>query len=271
MTVLAVPEIWTFGGYNFSTYAALVESVLGADVMPSPRGSDWARAGQHGQFYLEKPYDARKITLLIWVLPRDASNGITGTDRAQARANLDALYTIFGMSGQQALTRTMPDGSVRQVLAKAYVSNINDPVSGELLGLTVDFICADPFWYSALTAGSTTTVNTSPKALTVNNAGSFITNHFQWHLVGTFTNPRIDNQTNGEFLALSPLVMAAAKILDIDCYAGTVVYDGTDVSALLTHGGSRNLMDLNPGNNTISVTTAVTGGTIRPSIASAWL
>ena len=69
MTHLAMPEEWTFGSVDLSTYAIMVASVDGVDAFPELRGEDLPVPGIPGRRPQGKDFDSRRQSLALYVLP----------------------------------------------------------------------------------------------------------------------------------------------------------------------------------------------------------
>ena len=255
MTTLHVaPERWLFGGVNLSTYACLVRQVTGADEFAPLRGEDAPLAGLPGRRFLAKLEDSRRIALGLWILPLAADGERDEpTDPEQVRANLDALYAVLGRRTEQELVRVMPDGSERTALAEVVeVGSIEDPANGALIGLVVDFLLADPFFYGPDEEDSRA-IATSPTSFTLNHPGTQRTHRVRFEFTGPITNPRVTNETTGVYVEWLSAV-ADGKHLVIDAEAFTAVYDGTASPGYLAHSGAYEFMNLDPGENAIAVT-----------------
>lgn len=272
MTHLALSEQWTFGGLDLSTFANIVmDRPDSADVMPAFRGQDVPRSGMPGATWLAKPRDVRKVSIALQILSTTASGGTGSGAAQQARVNLDALYAVLALPGQQALVRTMPDATTRQALAQGTVSAVTDGSgNGETLALMVDFLMTDPWWYGATVAPGATTINASPKSLTLTDPGTILTNRLLLDIVGPITNPRVTNSTTNTWVEVDQVVGSGIHLL-IDCYAFTALLAGVDVTGSLSHAGDVPYLTVAPGANTLVVTSPSPGGTLTPTLIPAYI
>lgn len=261
MTTLALPERWTFGGADLSSYATVVLMVVGADEFPSIRGDDSPLTGLHGRQSLGKLFDSRRVALTLFVSSMNAA-GVDG-GASQARTNLDALYAIFALRAQGALTRLMPDATTRQAQAEVVaVNSFTDTVAHHAFTLVVQFQLADPFWYGASTTGpGSQSTASSPKDFNFTPGGSFATRNLLIDFTGPQTHPRLTNTTTGAYVDVNAVV-ASAKHLLISPYLFTALNDGVDVIGLVTHGPTVDWLSLIPGVNALRATNTSAGGSV---------
>lgn len=266
MTVIDQQVRYTIDGLETSTYAYYPMGLVAVDEFPTFRGDNPTLAGRHGRAFEQKVRDSRRFKLVLRVEHADSGGGITGTQPQQVRTNLDALYAVLGASGQRTIVRYMPDATTRTNYGEVVaVSDVQDPGGyGKLLIVSIEFDLANPLWYGSAVTPSATTINTSPKTISVTNAGTAPTSRVSFSCVGPLTNPRITNSTNGQWVQVDQVV-ASAKTLAIDCDTGVVTYDGTAVPSLVSHYGATPLLELAVGANSLSVTSSVTGGTVTPT------
>ena len=78
-----MPENWTFNGFSLSSRGKWdVEAVIEGIGIPKFRGKDLQVPFQHGNRWIKKRFDSRKIVFSMW---------IKGTDRADLDQNIDAF------------------------------------------------------------------------------------------------------------------------------------------------------------------------------------
>jgi len=266
MTHLAMPEQWRFKGTDLSTYAQLVRRVDGVDELPPLRGEDVMVPSIRGRRFARKQADEKRLTLALWVQSMDAAGGLTSSSpKAQVRANLDALYALLGSRTQGQLERVMPDASIRAAAAEVVaIGNIEDDFAGEAIGLTADFLLADPAFYGAAVAPSQATP-ASPTNFTVTNPGSLSTHRVVLTFNGPIANPRIANlsiDAGGSYFLECLVTVAAGKQLVIDCGAFTAANDGLNAIGSVRHSGGFEFFRLEPGANNLRVTATTPGGSV---------
>lgn len=267
MTVLALGERWSFAGLELSTYATMIRSIAGADDMPPLRGEDAAYTGLPGRRALPKVEDSRRIALGLWTTSSDAAGGLTSpTAREQARANLDDLKELLGRRHVRgSLVRHMPDGSTRSALAECVaIDNVVDPYDRELFGLVADFLLADPYLYgvdvietSAIAASPTDVVLTSPG----NRRGHRLLIDF----TGPISNPRVANLSidpAGDHYVELLVAVGAGLHAIVDVAAFTAENDGVNAIGSVRHSGALPFLEVDPGANTLRVTSMAPGGSV---------
>ncbi len=275
MAHLAMPEQWSFRGTDLSTYAYLVRQADGVDDHPPLRGDDRLVPSATGRRFARKRHDARRLALALWVMPLNAAGARDlSTDAIQARANLDALNAILADRSAGALVRTMPDGSTRTAQAEVVsVGDILDDDGHEMIGLTVDFLLADPFFHGPA-ASVTQAIAASPTDFTVTNAGSVANPKPVITFSGPITNPRLANlsiDAGGGFHVECLVTVAAAKLLVIDCGAWTALNDGVNAIGSVRHSGAFEFFRLEPGANSLRVTSTSPGGSVRLDYSPSYL
>jgi hypothetical protein len=266
MTNLAMPERWRFKTVDLSTYAVLVRKVDGVDELPDLRGENIVVPAITGRRWARKRMDQKRLTLAVWVTSADAAGGLTEpTNARQTRANLDSLHALFSGRTAGALVRVMPDGSERTASAEVVsVGNIEDDYAGQALGLTVDFLLADPVFYGAAVNPSQA-IAASPTNFTLTNAGSAPTHRQVLTFTGPIANPRLINLTidaGAAFYVEALVTVASAKLLVIDCSAFTATNDGVNAIGSLRHSGAFEFFRLEPGANSLRVTATSPGGSL---------
>ena len=266
MTNLAMPERWRFTTVDLSTYAVLVRKVDGVDELPDLRGENRVVPAITGRRWARKRMDQKRLTLAVWVTSANAGGTLTEpTNARQVRANLDSLHALFSGRTAGALVRVMPDGSERTANAEVVaVGNIEDGYAGEAIGLTVDFLLADPVFYGAAVNPSQA-IAASPTNFNLTNPGSTSTHRPVLTFTGPIANPRLINLTidaGGSFYVEALVTVASAKLLVIDCGAFTAANDGVNAIGSIRHSGAFEFFRLEPGANSLRVTATSPGGSL---------
>ena len=267
MTHLPMPEAWRFKSVDLSTYATLVRRVDGVDAFPDLRGENRVVPSITGRRHAGKQHDQRRLTLALWVNSLDAGGTLTEpTNARQARANLDALYALFGDRVAGALVRVMPDGSERTAIAEVVaVGDIEDEFGHEGYGIVADFLLADPAFYGG-GSYATQAIAASPTNFSVTNAGSLATHRPIITFTGPISNPRLINLTldsGAAFYVECLVTVASAALLVIDCGAWTALNDGVNAIGSIRHSGAFEFFRLVPGANSLRVTATTPGGSVR--------
>ena len=159
----------------------------------------------------------------------------------------------------------MPDATERTATAEVVaIGNIEDGYAGEAIGLTVDFLLADPVFYGAAVAPAQA-IAASPTDFTLTSSGSLATHRAVLTFTGPIANPRLYNLTvdaGGEFWVEALVTVASAKQLVIDCGAFTAANDGLNAIGSIRHSGAFEFFRLDPGANSLRVTSSSPGGSL---------
>lgn len=275
MTHIALPETWRFKGVDLSTYATLVRSTDGVDELPPLRGDNRLVPSIAGRRFAGKRHDERRMSLALWVNSLDAAGTLSeSTSPKQTRKNLDALYAIFGQRTTGSLVRVMPDASERTAQAEVVsTTNIQDEWGGDAIGLVVDFLLPDPFLYGTAVAPSQA-IAASPTNYTITNAGSVATHRLLLTFTGPISNPKLLNLTidsGGLYYVECLVTVAPATTLVIDCEDFTAYNNGVNAIGSLQHSGSFEFMRLEPGANSMRVTSTAPGGSLVVAYAPPYL
>jgi len=153
---------------------------------------------------------------------------------------------------------------------KSLVKLLKKPVKGQYgvaWQVMLEWMLADPFWYSPTESSDTESVVSVPKTWTVN-----VPSPVNWEI-----SPRIEvvstsslaagftllNNTNNQRFQYTDSNFTGGQTLEVDCKEGTVELDG--VSSIENFSGS--FITLEPGNN--SITMAGAGGPLT-SVVFNW-
>jgi hypothetical protein len=266
MTTFAVPERWTFGGMDLSTRAYMARAIDGPDDAPPLRGENSPFAALPGRRHMGKLEDSRRMGIGLYIFGLNADGGLDEpTEAEQARANLDALQVVLGRRYQQNLVRLMPDGSTRTALAECVDWQQYKPkdIGGDmaLLGGVADFLLADPWFYGAVVPDANRAVGASPTNFTLTNPGTTGARRVALDFLGPIVSPRLTNASNTVYVECL-VTVASTKHLLIDCSAFTALNDGANVVGSIRHLGAYEWMRLDPGDNSMALTSSgFTGAT----------
>lgn len=256
---------WSYGGTALSTFGrvTLINDYLD---MPQRRGEDIEIPFNHGEVFVEKYYSGRTLSFGIT---------LSVTDAATLESTIDTLKSLLAPMTQQTLSHTMADSTIRTIQATVNDLLESDRVASNLMSFVVTFRCSDPFFrLSTIIADNTTTINASPKAMTVTNPGKVTEYNPTILLTGPLTNPVITNSTNGFVLTYTGVISAGHTVTigkTSGAYYATHSVSG-NVIGNVTHSGGAELMRLNVGNNSLSITSSVTTtGTVKVSFYAPFL
>lgn len=249
---------WAFGGVSLDQMGVRgVLDVSGAIGLPTPRGDNPEIPQRFGRVHVEKFAEQRHLALGMFV---------AGDSLADLESNLGELKALFGSRRQQVLQRTLADSTIRQAMAEV-INDLQVRKVGPLAArMVVDFLLADPFFYLADGSTHSVTVNVSPKSNTLTSEGTADNWKAQITLTGPLNTPQILNQSTGRYIKFNASIAGGHSVV-LDCEHFTAVKDGTDNAiASVAHDGGALWWIIHPGDNSLVITSATTGG----SVAFAW-
>lgn len=246
---------WTFGGTALSSFGKVTLLNDYLDIA-TRRGENQTIPFRHGRRFVQKYYDERILVFGIHVI------GATAT---ALEASIDTMKGLFGVKTEQVLAQTMEDATVRNAYATVNRRMEVQRRSNLIASTTVEFLLSSPlFRLSTAIADNTTTINASPKAMTVTNPGTIEERDATIILTGPLSNTVITNSTNGCVLTYTGTI-ASPRVVTIST-AATGEYVATDDLGAnkitnITHSGASALMVFDKGANSLSITdgTATTG------------
>ena len=248
-----MPENWTLNGFSLSSRGKWdVEAVLEGIGIPKFRGSDLRVPFQHGNRWIKKRFDSRKVVLSMW---------IKGTDRPDLDQNIDAFLTAIGKPGLHTLVRTMRSGETRQaqgeLCAEIHFVRKNPGYAKFALELELP----DPFFYGTEKTTDVRTVSASPLVWTHANAGSALATAMVITLEGPLSNPVLRNRNNGVWIQyVGTIASGKAVVLDTKCF--TCMQDEDNMISIVKHGGDTYWMILDAGDNSMELETDTIGGKV---------
>lgn len=275
MSLDSSTERWLVNGTSLSQYCWAVKTFGGTPrALPTFRGTDISVAYLPGKLFRPKFPDSRVVSLLMWVagiVPATAQPSNNPT--LQFSDNLRTLHSlIYTPSAQVSLTREWyytVNGTPTLVSASASAQVAGDmqpTMTGQgRADFSADFLLSDPYFY-----GSTITSSVPYNSATaVTNPGDDIAaySNFTVTFNGPLLYPILTNSTNSVSLTLNTLI-APGKSITVDIANYTAVSsDGADMRGVLQHSASRRWMALNPGSNSmlLSSTLNTDNGTVSLS------
>ena len=248
-----MPENWTFNGVSLSSRGKWdVETVLEGIGIPKYRGNDLQVPFQHGNRWIKKRFDSRKVVLSMW---------IKGTDRADLDDNIDTFLTTIGNPGLHTLSRTLRSGETRLAQAElsAEIHFVRKNPGYAKFALELEL--ADPFFYGTGKTTDSRTITATPFSWTHANAGSAPATQMVITLAGPLSNPILRNHNNGVWIQyLGTILSGEAVVLDTRYF--TCVQGEDNMISIVKHGGDAYWMILDAGNNSMALETDTTGGSV---------
>jgi len=254
---------FTFGGTALSSVGkvTLINDYLDTAAR---RGENQVIPYRNGAIHVPKFYESRSFLFGI---------AITASTAQALEAAFDTLRSLLSSRDEQTLSMTMENGDVRTIQASANSPLEVERITGKFARVTLELIAAKPYWrLSTNIADNTTTINASPKAMTVTNPGTVEERDPVIVLTGPLQNTVITNSTLGISLTYTGTI-ASPRVVTIktNTYNEYVATDDLNANVIgnVTHSGSSALMAFQPGDNTMSITdaTATTGTVKRNGIA----
>ena len=248
-----MPENWTFNGFSLSSKGKWdVEAVIEGIGIPKFRGNDLRVPFQHGNRWIKKRFDSRKVVLSMW---------IKGTDRADLDTNIDVFLTAIGQLGLHTLSRTLRSGETRlaqaELCAEIHFVRKNPGYAKFALELELP----DPFFYAMDKTIDVRTVSSSPFVWTHANAGSAPATAMVITLDGPLSNPVLKNRNNGIWIQYVGTIANGESIV-LDTKHFTCLQGEGNMISIVKHGGDAYWMILDAGSNSMELETDVIGGSV---------
>ena len=259
---------WTYNGTDLSTFGKITV-IEGYLDMPQRRGGNQVIPFQHGTMHAGKYYDERRLAFGITINKSSASALETA---------FDDLRKLIAPRTQKTLSLTREDASVLTTQAIVDAPLQVSRVTNTLARLVVEFVMPRPYFrLSTAIADNTTTINTSPKSMTVTNPGTIEERDPTITLTGPLSNTVITNTTVGVSLTYTGTI-AGGEVVTIstnsygEFTATSTAGGGTNVIGNISHNGAAALMVLDVGSNTLSITdSTATTGTVKVSFHAPYL
>lgn len=244
---------WKFGNYDLSSFGAITLMDDYLDI-PDTRGSNQVIPYQHGEIFVQKYFEAR--TLQFGIV-------IAGATLPIMEGLLEEFKKLIAPRTQQTLTQILANGTSRTALAIAERAMSTSRPAPNVTKLTLELNLAKPFFRdSTVIPDNTTTISSSPKAMTVTNPGSVEERDPTITIDGPFSTITITNTTNSTAVTYTGAIGASENVVIATAATGeyTAVLSAGSLNVIgnVTHSGSTALLVLEPGINTLSITR--TGG-----------
>ena len=251
-----MPENWTFNGVSLSSRGKWdVEAAIEGIGIPKFRGNDLRVPFQHGNRWIKKRFDSRKVVLSMW---------IKGADRGDLDQNIDAFLTAIGTPGLHTLVRTLRSGETRlaqaELCSEIHFARKNPGYAKFALELELP----DPFFYALSKATDVRTVSASPLVWTHANAGSAPATAMVITMEGPLSNPILKNRNNGIWIQYVGTI-ASGKAVVLDAKHFTCLQGADNMISIVKHGGDAYWMILDAGDNSMELETDKIGGKVTLS------
>ena len=257
---------FTYGGTALSSFGTV--TVMNSYLnFANRRGDNQVIPFRDGAVHVNKFFDQRILTFGITIQKSSAAN---------LESSLDDLRKLFSPRTTQTLAMTLESAAVRNISATVDREMEVERFGPYIAKVVVEFVCAKPVWrLSSAITDNTTTIDASPKAMTVTNPGTVQERDATIILTGPLQNTVITNSTNGLTLTYTGTI-ASPRVVTISTSATGEYLATTDLAANVignvTHTGDACLMAFNPGDNTMSITDATaTTGTVKVTFNAPYL
>lgn len=245
-------------------FTRFLEIREGLSAIPTLRGSDVPHPGLPGQRARNRILNLLSIELTGWIQAPSLSQ--------LAVERKDLLGLFRPSKGPVSLAATLENGVVISIPARV----VDDGVTwGDEPGATrkvnVAMEASDPpYWRAPEVADLARAVAASPTDFILTNVGNERSHEISFEFVGPITNPRVENQTNGIYVEALVDVLTGESLI-IDGKAFTALLEGVSAIGSIRHSGSRLWMLLEPGANSMRVTSTAPGGTVTSRFRPVYL
>jgi len=248
-----LPESWTINGFPLSARGKWdVETVIEGIGIPKFRGNDLRVPFQHGNRWIKKRFDSRKVVLSMW---------IKGVDRADLDDNIDAFLTAIGKPGLHTLSRTLRSGETRLAQAEVCTEIQFVRKNPGYAKFALELELPDPFFYATGQTTDVKTISASPFTWTHVNAGTAPATNMVIKLEGPLSNPILRNQGAGVWIQfLGTILSGESVILDAKYY--TCLQGDQNMISIVKHGGDAYWMILDASDNSMELESETTGGSV---------
>ena len=268
-------ENWEIDGVDLSTYAFNITSLSGRLAIPARRGGNRVIPYRRGTLYVPKTMDEGKLSLGMWVVGAQENGQLPahGDQARQFNQNLDKLREIFGVYDRElAITKRWVRGSDGVVLVLSgkgeCIGTLDPTMTGRARATFVaEIAMADPLFYAPLV-----TTNVPLAGAVVANPGQVKARRMTIRLNGPLTNPTLRNTTpNPDIDVTYTGVLTAGQWVDLDVENFTAKNQaGVSVIGAISHTGARHWMELDKGNNTMTLTASAGTGSADVKLQAAY-
>jgi hypothetical protein len=258
---------WSVNGVSLQTYAFNIETLASKFKTPPLRGSDRVLAYRHGAQHRDRKFDSQSLQLGMWVIGADENGGVPAYREMQFRANMKKLQGLFvSPYGREfTITKRWQDTQTGLVIAATGHGLCPDGLDPAMEGgpyrakVVADVFMADPFFYGD-PLQTTIPLNTPT---TIQVLGDVPTSVMKIDYYGQLSNALLTNSTpNPDVWIKTGTALALGDSMTVDVGEATAVRtsDSANLIGSVTHSGSREWFVLQPGTNTVTLTTDIGAG-----------
>lgn len=243
-----------------------LEVVDGLKSGAARRGDDTRVGGRPGAHPERREGDVLDILLAgsaLGVGPSDALKIARFDER------MSLLRRLFSpRAGLGLLEAEFLDGTIITTRAQAADAISIGEGTAWYRKLAIPMVGPDGHWFLP-TVSQTVSIAASPTDFTFVHPGSEAGYRVTITLTGPLTNPRVRNQDTGIYVECL-VTLALGEQLVLDGFRKTALVGATNVIGSVRHVGDFQWLWLEPGNNAIRVTSAVTGGSVKIDFEPPW-
>lgn len=238
--------------YDSNTGVGIVTNVIDHTNIPEKLAELYVIADADGSSIPSINYPSKKINI---------GGAIKGSTQDDLDNRIDSFKAYF--NGKDKNLDIDYAGTTRRYIATANTISITRQQNALWATFTIEFICTKPFGVDTSSTSITNSLNHTSATLnmTPTIAGSA---PFQYPMItitidaltGTGDYIQISNDNNDQTMLIYGLSLAAADVLEIDCFARTVKLNGVSVD----YNGS--FLELEPGANSLTYTDGFTTRTV---------
>lgn len=261
-------EYWDINGVSLNQYCYAIKTYGGSRLaVPKLRGDNALLPFRHGRVFKPKTPDSRVITLAMWVAGIDPSTDQPAEDqRTQFNDNWSALTNLFWSPTQQLVLtkRWFTNASSPTLMQASALVELAGTMDPTMTGRTradfgVDLLLADPFFYGV---EQTHTVDVG-QTIVINNPGDVETwTNLTITFNGELSRPTLWNLTTDPniWMTVDTLVQPTYQVdINVGEFSAVREYDGAEISGTIDHSGFRGWFKLQPGNNSVKLTSSGIG------------
>jgi len=247
-------ESWTFNEVELSRYGKWdIEEVIEGIGVPQYRGSNLQVPFQHGNRWIKKRYDRRKVVFSMW---------IKGRDRAELDRHIDEFIRGVAKPGIYILRRSLRNGQIRESYGELS-SELNFVRKGPgYAKFALEVEMPDPFFYGTESIFFTESIGSKTHNWIHEYVGTAPLIAMEIRLIGPMSNPVLMNTNNGVWMQYLGNINAGESVTldtkDFSCVKGE---DNT--ISTVKHGGDAYWMIFESGTNNLKITSEVIGGQVE--------
>jgi len=247
-------ELWIFNGVELTKYGKWdIEEIIEGIGVPKYRGSNLQVPFQHGNRWVKKRYDRRKVVFSMW---------IKGNNRIQLDNHIDEFIRGIAKPGIHTLRRILPDGEIRESFGEL-CSELNFVRKGHgYAKFALEVELPDPFFYGIELVSLNEMIGEKNHTWSHEYNATAPLNSMEIKFTGPITNPMLMNTNNGVWVQyLGNINSGEMVILNIKNFS--CMKNGDNAISTVKHGGDAYWMIFESGTNNLKLTSDEIGGKVE--------